>query len=49
MTKYEYKCVGIVGMGEKTARVLNGYGRDGWELVCVYAIWHYLRRPAPEA
>lgn len=45
MTKYEYKCVGIVGFGTKTTRVLNDLGRDGWELVSVFAIWHYFKRP----
>ena len=28
MKKYEYKCVFIGGMGEKTTRILNEYGRD---------------------
>jgi hypothetical protein len=34
-----------VGGGEKTARVLNGYGEQGWELVAVSLVWHYLKRP----
>jgi len=44
MKKFEYKCVAICGLGEKTTRVLNEYGRDGWELVCAYGIWHYFKR-----
>ncbi len=44
MKKYEYKCVFIGGMGEKTTRVLNQYGQQGWELVCVWLAWHYLKR-----
>jgi hypothetical protein len=44
LKKYEYKCVFIAGLGEKTTRILNDYGRDGWELVCVVWSWHYLKR-----
>ena len=44
MKRFEYKCVWIVGGGEKTSRVLNEYGREGWELVCVVGMWHYLKR-----
>jgi hypothetical protein len=44
MKKYEYKCVAIFGFGEKTRRILNEYGNGGWELVCVWGMWHYLRR-----
>ncbi|GHU44192.1 hypothetical protein FACS1894111_11060 [Clostridia bacterium] len=44
MKTYEYKCVFISGLGEKTARTLNHYGKDGWELVCVVWCWHYLKR-----
>lgn len=44
MKKFEYKCVYIFGGGERTARVLNEYGQQGWELVCVWAAWHYLKR-----
>lgn len=44
MKRFEYKCVWIFGLGEKTSRVLNEYGRDGWELVCVVGAWHYLKR-----
>lgn len=36
MLKYEYKCVFVWGGGEKTTRILNEYGREGWELVCTY-------------
>ncbi len=44
MKMYEYKCVGIAGGAEKTARILNEYGQQGWELVCVWWAWHYLKR-----
>ena len=43
--KYEYKCLSIWGLGEKTSRVLNEYGKEGWELVAVWGVWHYLKRP----
>ncbi len=45
MNRFEYKCIFIVGGGETTARVLNEYGKDGWELVATYVFWHYLKRP----
>jgi hypothetical protein len=44
LKRFEYKCVFICGGGEKTSRVLNEYGRDGWELVAVVGMWHYLKR-----
>ena len=44
MKKYEYKCVSILGAGERTTRVLNEYGQQGWELVCTCWIWHYFKR-----
>ena len=44
MKKFEYKCVWIHGGGEKTERILNEYGRQGWELVCVVYAGHYLQR-----
>ena len=44
MKKYEYKCIFIWGGAEKTTRVLNQYGQQGWELVCVWYSWHYLKR-----
>ena len=44
MNRFEYKCVFIWGAGEKTARVLNEYGRDGWDLIAVWWCWHYLKR-----
>lgn len=47
MAQWEYKCVCIFGLGEKTARVLNTYGQEGWELVAVMFVWHYLKRPLP--
>jgi hypothetical protein len=42
--KFEYKCVPILKMGRGTTEDLNRYGADGWELVCVWAFWHYLKR-----
>jgi hypothetical protein len=45
MTRFEYKCICIFGAGESTSRVLNEYGRDGWELVTTCFCWHYLKRP----
>jgi len=45
LKKYEYKCVLILGMGEKTTRVLNQYGQEGWELVSTCWAWHYFKRP----
>lgn len=44
MKKFEYKCVFIWGFGEKTGRILSEYGRQGWELVCVWGAWHYLKK-----
>jgi len=44
MKKYEYKCVFIGGLGKSTSRRLSEYGREGWELVCVWWAWHYLKR-----
>ena len=40
MTRFEYKCVYIWGGGEKTTRILNEYGRDGWELTATWWCWH---------
>lgn len=45
MIKYEYKCVMVLGAGEKTTETLNEYGKNGWELVCVCNAWHYFKRP----
>ncbi len=45
MQKFEYKCVLITGLGEKSTRILNEYGQQGWELVAVVWAWHYLKRP----
>jgi hypothetical protein len=45
MNRFEYKCVWIWGLGEHTARILNEYGRDGWELVTTCLCWHYFKRP----
>jgi hypothetical protein len=44
MKKYEYKCIGIFGSCKKASRILSEYGKDGWELVCVYWAWHYLKK-----
>jgi hypothetical protein len=44
MKKYEYKCVWIYGLGARTTRILNEYGRDGWELTCIWVAWHYFKR-----
>ncbi len=44
MKQYEYKCIAIWGLGERTTRILNEYARDGWELVCVWGLWHYLKK-----
>ena len=48
MQRWEYKCVFIWGGGEKTARILNQYGGEGWELTCTYWCWHYLKRALAE-
>lgn len=45
MKTFEYKCISIFGVGEKTTRILNEYGSQGWELVCVVGFWHYFKRP----
>lgn len=42
--KFEYKCAAIIGFGNRTTKILNKYGRDGWELVAVEWIWHYFKR-----
>ena len=44
MKRFEYKCISIWGGGEKTTRVLNEYGRDGWELVATWSCWYYFKR-----
>lgn len=44
MKKYEYQCISIWGNGERTKRILDEYGLDGWELVAVWTFWHYLKR-----
>jgi hypothetical protein len=47
MDRFEYKCVAILGGGERTSRVLNEYGREGWELVGVWVFWHWLKHRLP--
>ncbi|HWQ42995.1 MAG TPA: DUF4177 domain-containing protein [Desulfosporosinus sp.] len=42
--KYEYKCISILGGGEKTTQILNQYGQQGWELVNTWFIWFYFKR-----
>jgi hypothetical protein len=44
MERFEYKCVLILGGGQKTTRVLNEFGREGWELVSAWWAWHWLKR-----
>jgi hypothetical protein len=45
MKKWEYKCIFIFGNGETATRILNSYGQEGWELVCVVGIfWNYFKR-----
>ncbi|HEY5560692.1 MAG TPA: hypothetical protein VIK72_02870 [Clostridiaceae bacterium] len=44
MKKYEYKCMFIGAGGARTTRLLNEYGMQGWELVCTWWAWHYLKR-----
>jgi hypothetical protein len=44
MKRFEYKCVAIFGTGSRTTRILNEYGKDGWELVETQAFWHYFKR-----
>lgn len=44
MKKYEYKCVYILGGGEKTTRILNEYGKQGWELVSKWWAWFNFKR-----
>ena len=41
MRKWEYKIAFIAGTDGMITRRLNGYGREGWELVCVDFIWWY--------
>ncbi|HSQ88871.1 hypothetical protein [Romboutsia sp.] len=45
MKKYEYKYISIWEEPEKIIQKLNDYGKDGWELVCVWNTWHYFKRP----
>ncbi len=45
MKRYEYKCISIlVFSGKKVTRILNEYGKQGWELFWVWSSFHYLRR-----
>ena len=45
MQQFEYRCVLILGGGERTTRILNEYGRQGWELIAANWIWFYFKRP----
>lgn len=44
MKKFEYKCISILGGGERTSRIMNEYGKDGWEFVSSWGIWYYFKR-----
>ncbi|MGX6444331.1 hypothetical protein ACWM35_14075 [Neobacillus sp. K501] len=44
MKRYEYKCVYIFGGGEKTTRILNEYGNQGWDLISTWWAWFYFKR-----
>ncbi len=49
MKEYEYKSIKIGGFcGERSDRILNEYGKQGWELVAAFNIWffacYYLKR-----
>ncbi|MDK2562117.1 DUF4177 domain-containing protein [Romboutsia sedimentorum] len=41
---YEYKYVSIWGKPEEVSDSLNNYGKEGWELICVWNNWHYFKR-----
>ena len=45
MKQWEYLCTFILGFEERTTRIMNEYGQQGWELVCVNGPWHYFKRP----
>ena len=49
MDRFEYKCIAILRGGEGTARILNEYGREGWELVAAWFFWHWLKRRVAES
>ena len=49
MEGFEYKCVFIWGGSDKTTRILNEYGREGWDLVATWWCWHYFKRKTGEA
>lgn len=43
MKRYEYKYIMIVGFcGERSNRILNEYGKQGWELVAACNIWFFV-------
>ena len=42
MKKYEYKCVLIFGMSERTTIILNSYGQDGMEKNRTKSIYFYI-------
>jgi hypothetical protein len=43
--KFEYKCVAILGAGQRTTRILNEYAQDDWELVATWWCWFHFKRP----
>lgn len=52
MQKFEYKCVAILGAGERTTRILNEYAR-GWlgvgrHVVCLVILQAALGLTGPE-
>ncbi|XMB85340.1 hypothetical protein RJG79_07885 [Mycoplasmatota bacterium WC44] len=34
----------IWGLGERTTRIMNEYGQQGWEFVSSQWAWHYFKR-----
>jgi hypothetical protein len=44
MQRFEYKCLSIGGGAEKTTRILDQWGKEGWELVSVNWVWFYFKR-----
>ena len=44
MKKYEYICVTILGGAKRTTRIMNEYGKENWEFVHAWGVWHYFKR-----